>query len=947
MTAKADATASSGEDSKSFGIFCDGGGDNITITNAIVSATGGAAETSGGIISKYDLTISGGATVAATGGNVTEIRDSVNPNRVLIPRSIGLGCAEAGSVKIEDSTVIATGGNLNENGKSGKVTWQAGRSCGVYCGNSGSSSGGQINFSNCFVVARAGTVGNEYKPNESVLVEPKTEDRKMIVNKRCAVFNVNSANDAITRDKAIIAGAAGYYSGTGTPELELLTEEQLEVNEGLTKIYDYADSTATRTVIGLSKHKETDEKITYYDNIAATGVVIVPEDWAIKGVQTYGGYVELGGNTAIVTTDPNALTIYHTNQAGTTIDTAGLKLAAVSLYEGTSYTAGIKLYAGSVSGDSGNVTFTGGGEVIAVGGMTNGKTGNENHDSFGIQNENAIAAKATVNAATLTAYGSTKAVADETVLVTTPAFKAYPAEGIAGDNRLMKILVGYPLYVDGRQVTSMNASDVLRDGKVSYDPQTFALTLEGAAVSGIRSESLNLKLILKGENAISKGSDGNGIAVSDGNLNIESGGESTVSTDADGKTGIWVDGTLTVNSSGFLTVAASGNNGTGVQIPSDSDKKITINGGMFTASGLGKAVSKTPIIGYSNYAVTASTDASGTPTVVYNVNTIDTYKYLRVEPTYTISGTVTDGDTHQVLAGARVQLADSNGSVVGSDAVLTDGGYAISNVHAGTGYVLKASMDGYDGCVIRNITVSADIPLDIELSETPISPSITTTALSDGMVGVSYRETLAATCNTSFTWSHESGKLPDGLSLDGSGEISGTPTKAGTYTFTVKATNSAGSGTQTLSITVIAAPITPAGGGTGGIGYTGDEFSGTWEVLPGGGLRLIIKDGDCAKFTSVIVDGEQLVAGTDYELLCGSTIIIFKPSYLATLRDGTHTVRAQFTNGRYNGSFTTPLSTAVAAVTEVPATGGAPLVRAVLLAALGLAVMAKRKVRRS
>lgn len=79
VTAVANNTVSSGL-STSFGIFCDVGehGDNnngdgnITISNAIVSATGGAAETSGGIMSKYHLWISDNATVAATGGNDPE-----------------------------------------------------------------------------------------------------------------------------------------------------------------------------------------------------------------------------------------------------------------------------------------------------------------------------------------------------------------------------------------------------------------------------------------------------------------------------------------------------------------------------------------------------------------------------------------------------------------------------------------------------------------------------------------------------------------------------------------------------------------------------------------------------------------------------------------------------------------------------------------------------------
>ena len=59
-----------------------------------------------------------------------------------------------------------------------------------------------------------------------------------------------------------------------------------------------------------------------------------------------------------------------------------------------------------------------------------------------------------------------------------------------------------------------------------------------------------------------------------------------------------------------------------------------------------------------------------------------------------------------------------------------------------------------------------------------------------------------------FTWSVSAGALPAGLTLGAStGLLSGTPTAAGTYSFTVKVTDQAGlSDTEAVSLPIIAGP---------------------------------------------------------------------------------------------------------------------------------------------
>ena len=86
----------------------------------------------------------------------------------------------------------------------------------------------------------------------------------------------------------------------------------------------------------------------------------------------------------------------------------------------------------------------------------------------------------------------------------------------------------------------------------------------------------------------------------------------------------------------------------------------------------------------------------------------------------------------------------------------------------------------------------------------------TTSPLSAGTVGALYSTTLAATGGTPpYTWAYVSGTLPPGLSVGATGTVSGTPTTAGPYTFTVKVTDSMSptpnTAQATFSLTVAAA----------------------------------------------------------------------------------------------------------------------------------------------
>ena len=89
-------------------------------------------------------------------------------------------------------------------------------------------------------------------------------------------------------------------------------------------------------------------------------------------------------------------------------------------------------------------------------------------------------------------------------------------------------------------------------------------------------------------------------------------------------------------------------------------------------------------------------------------------------------------------------------------------------------------------------------------------PTITTTTLNALTQNSAFSQTLAATGDATITFAVTVGSLPAGLSLSSGGVLSGTPTASGAYSFTVTATNGAGSDTQAYSGNVAAAGSSPA-----------------------------------------------------------------------------------------------------------------------------------------
>lgn len=192
----------------------------------------------------------------------------------------------------------------------------------------------------------------------------------------------------------------------------------------------------------------------------------------------------------------------------------------------------------------------------------------------------------------------------------------------------------------------------------------------------------------------------------------------------------------------------------------------------------------------------------------------------------------------------------------------------------------------------------------------PEKPAITTTTLSGGKVGEAYSQTLAATGAAAITWSIESGSLPAGLTLSGN-TISGTPTTAGTFTFTVKAGNSVGNDTKELSIVVQAAPVEPDPGQPPVITSPTTDQKITVAVDDTATLRVTAQDAQSYQWYAD--------RGSGFKAISGATGASYTTSPVTLENDG---YRYYCVAANADGTARSPIFTLnVREVEEVPPTG--------------------------
>ena len=447
----------------------------------------------------------------------------------------------------------------------------------------------------------------------------------------------------------------------------------------------------------------------------------------------------------------------------------------------------------------------------------------------------------------------------------------------------------YDVYYDGNGTLTLKDATIQGRGNSSNTgPQDYGIY---AAPTVNQSVSLTIKLI--GSNTVS-GYSGIYVGASDGDstLVIQSDTNGSLEANGSGWNGITIssdsgNASLTINNASVVANSEKqSSHGVSIKSRSSTELSLTVNGGSLTAKG--------------TYGIFYSSLSGTNPSTFLTVS--DSALIKAIPSIYASVASIPAPKADSESGG--IVFDGTEGTVYGDvtlDESLTIDSEETLTIPDDSSLISNGNLTN-NGKIINNGTLTGEVN-----GSGTVTPKITTNSpLPEGTVGVSYTATLEATGND-ITWG--SNGMPEWMTLDSStGVISGTPTTADTYTFTVTATNASGSASKQYTLTVnkpapttyaITADVTPSGAGTA----TSDKTTAT--------------AGDTVKLTATANSGYRFTGWTFSDNITGADSSSANTTF--TMPAGNVTVTANFkqvytvtVNASAGGTATADKTTAVA-----------------------------------
>lgn len=254
--------------------------------------------------------------------------------------------------------------------------------------------------------------------------------------------------------------------------------------------------------------------------------------------------------------------------------------------------------------------------------------------------------------------------------------------------------------------------------------------------------------------------------------------------------------TMTAGGAQQFTATVGGTSNTGVQWSTTSGS-IT-NGGKFTAPNVNSATNVT-------IRATSAADPTKIASALVTVDPATTAVSVSVSPS---SASVTAGKSQQFAASVQGTTNTSVSWSASAGSISSVGMFTAPSVSASTTVMVTAT-----SAADSTKKSSASISVSPASTPTPSSLAITSTSVPGAQAGNSYSYPLAASGGTTpYQWSVASGSLPSGFNFSSTGQLSGSTTQTGQFSFVAQVTdasNNSATHTFALSVASSSTPNTP------------------------------------------------------------------------------------------------------------------------------------------